>query len=91
MGRARRPPQPRHAGLAGDPAALAGDRAAAGVCAYLNPVEALWSNVKGQELANLACDTLGEVITAAWQGIERVRAAWWLPYSFLRRAGLSVT
>jgi hypothetical protein len=57
----------------------------------LNPVEALWSNIKGQELANLACDTLGEVITAAWQGIERVRAVWWLPYSFLRRAGLSVT
>ena len=23
----------------------------------LNPVEALWSNLKGQELANLACDT----------------------------------
>jgi transposase len=57
----------------------------------LNPVEALWSNLKGKELVNLACDTLGEAITAAWQGIERVRSAWWLPYSFLRRAGLSVT
>ena len=33
---------------------------------------------------------LGEAITATWQGIERVRRAWWLPYSFLRRAGLSV-
>jgi transposase len=57
----------------------------------LNPVEALWSNLKGQELANLACDTLGEVVQATWQGIERVRRAWWLPYSFLRRAGLSVS
>ena len=37
----------------------------------LNPVEALWSNLKGQELANLACDTLGEVVQATWQGIER--------------------
>jgi transposase len=52
----------------------------------LNPVEGLWSNLKGQELANLACDTLGETTSAAWQGIERVRQAWWLPYSFLRRA-----
>ena len=57
----------------------------------LNPVEALWSNLKGQELANLACDTLGEVIQATRQGIERVRRAWWLPYSFLRRAGLPVS
>lgn len=50
----------------------------------LNPVQALWSNLKGQELANLACDTLGEVIQATRQGIERIRRAWWLPYSFLR-------
>jgi len=57
----------------------------------LNPVEALWSNLKGQELANLAFDTLGEVIQASWQGIERVRRVWWLPYSFLRRTGLSVS
>lgn len=57
----------------------------------LNPVQGLWSNLKGQELANLACDTLGEAIGAAWHGIGRVRQAWWLPYSFLRRAGLSVS
>jgi hypothetical protein len=48
------------------------------------------SNLKGQELANLACGTLGEAVGAAWQGVERVRRSWWLPYSFLRRAGLSV-
>ena len=57
----------------------------------LNPVEGLWSNLKGQELANLACGTLGEAVGSAWQGIERVRRSWWLPYSFLRRAGLSVS
>jgi transposase len=56
----------------------------------LNPVEALWSNLKNQGLANLACDTLGEVVQATWQGIERVRRAWWLLYSFLRGVGLSV-
>jgi hypothetical protein len=28
----------------------------------LNPVEGLWSNLEGQELANLACDTLGEAL-----------------------------
>jgi hypothetical protein len=57
----------------------------------LNPVEGLWSNLKDQELANLTCDTLGEAIQTAWQGIGRVRQAWWLPYSFLRRAGLSLS
>ena len=54
----------------------------------LNPVEGLCSNLKGQELANLACETPGEATSAAWHGIERVRQAWWLPYSFLRRADL---
>ncbi len=34
----------------------------------LNPVEALWSNLKGQELANLGCDTLGEAIQATCKG-----------------------
>jgi transposase len=56
----------------------------------LNPVEGLWANLKGQELANLAVDGLGEVISAAWRGIERIRTSWQLPYSFLRHAGLSV-
>jgi DDE superfamily endonuclease len=57
----------------------------------LNPVEGLWSNLKGGELANLPAASLGEVITAAWQGIGRVRGSWHLPYSFLRRTGLSVS
>jgi hypothetical protein len=56
--------------------------------ADLNPVAALWSNLKGHELANLACDTLGEVIQATRHGIQRVRQAWWRPSSFPRRAGL---
>jgi transposase len=39
----------------------------------LNPVEALWANLKGVELANLTADTLDEVTLAVTQGIQRVR------------------
>jgi transposase len=56
----------------------------------LNPVEALWSSLKGVELANLAGDTLAEVIAAAERGIQRIRATHWLPFSFLRHCGLSL-
>jgi hypothetical protein len=59
----------------------------------LNPVEGLWSNLKGKggELANLAVPTLGEVIEQAHRGVARVRGAPHLAYSFLRRTGLSVS
>jgi transposase len=56
----------------------------------LNPVEALWSNLKGVELANLAGDTLAEVIAATERGIQRIRATHHLPFSFLRHCGLSL-
>jgi hypothetical protein len=56
----------------------------------LNPVEALWSSLKGVELANLAGDTLGEVIAAAERGIQRIRDTHHLAYSFLRHCGLSL-
>jgi transposase len=39
----------------------------------LNPVEPLWSSLKGVELAKLASDTLEEVIAAAEHGIQRIR------------------
>jgi hypothetical protein len=39
-----------------------------GYAPELNPVEALWSSLKGVELANLAGDTLDEVIAAAERG-----------------------
>ena len=61
-----------------------------GYAPELNPVEALWSNLKGVELANLAGDTLQEVITAAERGIQRIRSTHWLAYSFLRHCGLSL-
>ena len=56
----------------------------------LNPVEPLWSSLKGVELANLAADTLEEVIAAAERGIHRIRHTHHLPFSFLRHCGLSL-
>jgi hypothetical protein len=61
-----------------------------GYAPELNPVEALWSNLKGVELVNLAGDTLDDVITAAERGIQRIRDAPHLAYSFLRHCGLSL-
>ena len=56
----------------------------------LNPVEALWASLKGMELANLAGDTLNDVIAAAERGIQRIRDTHHLAYSFLRHCGLSL-
>src|SRR5215218_3789943 len=56
----------------------------------LNPVEALWASLKSVELANLAGDTLNDVITAAERGIQRIRDSHHLAYSFLRHSGLSL-
>ena len=56
----------------------------------LNPVEGLWANLKGVELANLAADTLAEVTAAAEGGIRRIRSTHWLAFSFLRHCGLSL-
>jgi putative transposase len=61
-----------------------------GYAPELNPVEALWANLKGVELTNLAADTLQEITAAAERGIQRIRATHWLPYSFLRHCGLSL-
>jgi hypothetical protein len=52
-------------------------------------VEALWANLKGVELANLAGDTLDDVITAAERGVQRIRQTHHLAYSFLGHCGLS--
>jgi transposase len=56
----------------------------------LNPVEPLWSNLKGVELANLAGDSLDEVIAAAERGVQRIRGTHPLAFSFLRHCGLSL-
>ena len=55
----------------------------------LNPVETLWSNRKGQELANRCSKGLGEADTAVRQGMARVGHSQQLAFAFLRHAGLS--
>lgn len=56
----------------------------------LNPVEALWGNIKGRELAHLLAQTLAEVIAAAKRGLRRVRRRPQLLFAFLRASGLSL-
>ena len=55
----------------------------------LNPVETLWGNVKGQELANRCAEDLTELDTAIHTGMTRVRQSRQLVFSFLKHAGLS--
>jgi transposase len=56
----------------------------------LNPVEGLWSNLKGVELANLTGDTLGQVIRATERGIRRVQRNDELLFSFLQHCDLTL-
>ena len=53
----------------------------------LNPAEDLWSNIKGQELANRCVAGLGEAEDGVSSGMDRVRQSK-LPFSFLHHAGL---
>lgn len=55
----------------------------------LNPVEMLWGNIKGQELANRCSANLAEAATALRQGMARVRQSQQLSFAFLDHAGLS--
>ena len=55
----------------------------------LNPVELLWGNIKGQELANLCAEFLDDVAKAAKTGLRRVkRNLDRLAFSFLRHTHL---
>jgi putative transposase len=54
----------------------------------LNPVEDLWSNIKGQELVNRCVAGLGEAEDGVCSGMARVRQSK-LPLSFLHHAGRS--
>jgi putative transposase len=56
----------------------------------LNPVEGLWGNLKGQELANRCVDELGEMVGAVRAGVRRVRRRRTLAFGFLRHTGLSL-
>ena len=56
----------------------------------LNPVEYLWANLKGQELANCTVDTVAEVADHAQHGIQRVCNSDSLVVGFLAHTGLSL-
>ena len=56
----------------------------------LNPVETLWGNIKGQELANRCAQHLTELDTEVRNGMARVRQSRQLAFSFLNHAGLSL-
>ena len=90
MGWATRPPQPRDARLAASARSWLVVEPLPAYAPDLNPVEPLWSNLKGVELVNLAGDTLDDVVAAAERGIHRVRHTHHLAYSFLRYCGLSL-
>ena len=61
-----------------------------GYAPELNPVEGLWANLKGVELANRACCSLEELAAAAEQGIHRVCDDQQLVWSFLDHTGLTL-
>jgi transposase len=56
----------------------------------LNPVEFLWANLMGVELANLPTTTLVEVADATEQGIQRVCNSDSLVVGFLAHTGLTL-
>jgi putative transposase len=56
----------------------------------LNPVEQVWGNLKGGELANLCLDTIDEAEEIVDQGLCRIGNDARLAFSFLRHCGLEL-
>jgi transposase len=59
-----------------------------GYAPELNPTEQVFGNLKSNELANLCCDTIGEVAKIAEDGLWRIGSEADLCFAFLRHAGL---
>jgi putative transposase len=59
-----------------------------GYAPELNPVEGLWQNLKGQELANFCGEDLAAAAQQCRHGVGRVRRHPALLFSFLRHTGL---
>jgi len=59
-----------------------------GYAPELNPVELLWGNVKGRELANRCVDHLSEIGKALRCGLRRAGRSAKLAFSFLDHVGL---
>ncbi len=56
----------------------------------LNPVEQVWGNLKGGDLANLCPDTIEEAEDIVDQGLCRIGNDTRLVFSFLRHCGLKL-
>lgn len=56
----------------------------------LNPVEAMWGNLKGTDLANLRAESIAEVEKVAHRGIDRICSDAQLAFAFLGQSGLSL-
>jgi putative transposase len=56
----------------------------------LNPVEQVWGNLKGGELANLCLDTIEEAQEIVGEGLCRIGNDTRLAFSFLRHCGLEL-
>ena len=56
----------------------------------LNPVEQVWGNVKGRELANLCPDAIEDAAASADSGLSRVGGDLALCVAFLKHCGLSL-
>ena len=56
----------------------------------LNPVEYLWANLNGTELANFTGDTVAEVADQARHGVQRVCQSDSLVVGFLAHTGLTL-
>ncbi len=59
-----------------------------GYAPELNPVELVWENVKGQEMANLCAENLGAAAAQCRKGLRRVKRKELLLFSFLQHTGL---
>jgi transposase len=56
----------------------------------LNPVEGLWANLKGRDLANRCEERIDDLADVAHRGARRVRHCQDLLFGFLRHAGLAL-
>ena len=56
----------------------------------LNPVEGVWSHLKGGVLANRGDDTVEELIELATGGVHKARSQQLLLFGFLGQTGLTL-
>ena len=61
-----------------------------GYAPELNPIEQVWGNVKGGELANVCAADLAALRHPAHRGFARIRRQPQLAFAFLRHAGLTL-